>query len=154
MGSSSKMKLTELKDLAVNAAIEAGNFLNKNKLEEKEIHEEKGRDIKLIIDQDTEKLIRSNLQVTDIPILGEEYGGDIADGKYWVIDPIDGTANYFRGLDECCVSIALMEGNEALIGVIYNFNNNQMYTALKDHGAFFNNTKISVSDIAQKIKHL
>ena len=146
------MKLNELKDLAVNAAIEAGNFLNKNKLEEKEIHEEKGRDIKLIIDQDTEKLIRSKLQVTDIPILGEEYGGDIADGKYWVIDPIDGTANYFRGLDECCVSIALMEGNEALIGVVYNFNNNQMYTAIKDHGAFLNNTKISVSNIAARNK--
>ena len=146
------MKLTELKDLAVNAAIEAGNFLNKNKLEEKEIHEEKGRDIKLIIDQDTEKLIRSNLQVTDIPILGEEYGGDIADGKYWVIDPIDGTANYFRGLDECCVSIALMEDDEALIGVIYNFNNDQMYTAVKNLGAFLNNTKISVSDIASRDK--
>ena len=146
------MKLTELADLAVNAAIEAGNFLNKNKLEEKEIHEEKGRDIKLIIDQDTEKLIRSNLQVTNIPILGEEYGGDIADGKYWVIDPIDGTANYFRGLDECCVSIALMEGNEALVGVIYNFNNNQMYTAIKNEGAFLNNIKISVSDIASKDK--
>ena len=146
------MKLTELKDLAVNAAIEAGNFLNKNKLEEKEIHEEKGRDIKLIIDQDTEKLIRSNLQVTDIPILGEEYGGDIADGKYWVIDPIDGTANYFRGLDECCVSIALMENDEALVGVIYNFNNDQMYTAVKNHGAFLNNTKISVSDIASRDK--
>ncbi len=146
------MKLTELKDLAVNAAIEAGNFLNKNKLEEKEIHEEKGRDIKLIIDQDTEKLIRSNLQVTDIPILGEEFGGHIADAKYWVIDPIDGTANYFRGLDECCVSIALMEGNEALIGVIFNFNNNQMFTAVKDHGAFLNNAKISVSDITSKNK--
>jgi myo-inositol-1(or 4)-monophosphatase len=152
MGSSSKMKLTELKGLAVNAALEAGNFLNKNKLEEKEIHEEKGRDIKLIIDQDTEKLIRSNLQATDIQILGEEYGGDIADGKYWVIDPIDGTANYFRGLDECCVSIALMENDEALIGVIYNFNNDQMYTAIKDQGAFLNNTEISVSDIASRDK--
>ena len=146
------MNLNELKDLAVNAAMEAGNFLNKNKLEEKEIHEEKGRDIKLIIDQDTEKLIRSKLQVTDIPILGEEYGGDIADGKYWVIDPIDGTANYFRGLDECCVSIALLENDEALIGVIYNFNNDQMYTAVKNHGAFLNNTKISVSDIASRDK--
>ena len=146
------MNLNALKDLAVNAAIEAGNFLNKNKSEEKEIHEEKGRDIKLIIDQDTEKLIRSNLQVTDIPILGEEYGGNIVDGKYWVIDPIDGTANYFRGLDECCVSIALMENYEALIGVIYNFNNDQMYTAVKNHGAFLNNTKISVSDIASRDK--
>ena len=146
------MNLNELKDLAVNAAMEAGNFLNKNKLEEKEIYEEKGRDIKLIIDQDTEKLIRSNLQVTDIPILGEEYGGDISDGKYWVIDPIDGTANYFRGLNECCVSIALLENDEALIGVIYNFNNDQMYTAVKNHGAFLNNTKISVSDIASRDK--
>lgn len=146
------MNLNELKNLAVNAAIKAGSFLNKNKLEEKEIHQEEGQDIKLIIDQDTEKLIRASLQVTDIQILGEEYGGDIADGKYWVIDPIDGTANYFRGLDECCVSIALMEGNEALIGVVYNFNNNQMYTAIKDHGAFLNNTKISVSNIASKSK--
>ena len=152
MGSSSKMNLNELKDLAVNTAIKAGSFLNKNKLEEKEIHEEKGRDIKLIIDQDTEKLIRASLKVTDIQILGEEYGGDIADGKYWVIDPIDGTANYFRGLDECCVSIALMEGEEVLIGVIYNFNNDQMYTAIKGHGAFLNNTKISVSNIASKNK--
>tara|TARA_A100001011_G_scaffold113034_1_gene119642 strand:- start:65 stop:802 length:738 start_codon:yes stop_codon:yes gene_type:complete len=152
MGSSSKMNLKQLKDLAVNAAIKAGSFLNKNKLEEKEIHEEEGRDIKLIIDQDTEKLIRASLQVTDIQILGEEYGGNIADGKYWVIDPIDGTANYFRGLDECCVSIALMENDEALIGVIYNFNNDQMYTAVKDQGAFLNNMKISVSDIASRDK--
>ena len=146
------MNLKQLKDLAVNASINAGNFLNKNKLEKKEIHEEKGRDIKLIIDQDTEKLIRSNLEVTDIPIMGEEYGGDIGDRKYWVIDPIDGTANYFRGLDECCVSIALMENDEALIGVIYNFNNDQMYTAVKDQGAFLNNMKITVSDIASKGK--
>ena len=152
MGSNSKMNLNELKDLAVNAAIKAGSFLNKNKFEEKEIHEEEGRDIKLIIDQDTEKLIRSNLEATDIPILGEEYGGKIANGKYWVIDPIDGTANYFRGLDECCVSIALMENDQALIGVIYNFNNDQMYTAIKNEGAFLNNTKISVSDIASRNK--
>ena len=146
------MTISELKDLAVDAARQAGDFLNQSKLEKKEIYKEEGRDIKLIIDQDTEKLIRASLLGTNIPILGEEYGGDIADGKYWVIDPIDGTANYFRGLDECCVSIALMENDEALIGIIYNFNNDQMYTAIKDQGAFLNNTKISVSDIASKDK--
>ena len=151
-GKQFKMNVNELKDLAVATARQAGSFLNKNKLEEKEIHEEKGRDIKLIIDQDTEKLIRASLLGTNIPILGEEYGGKITEEMYWVIDPIDGTANYFRGLDECCVSIALMEGNEALIGVIYNFNNNQMYTAIKDQGAFLNNEKISVSNIAAKSK--
>ena len=151
-GKQLKMDLNELKDLAVGAALQAGSFLNKSKFDKKEVFKEEGRDIKLIIDQDTEKLIRSSLEVTNIPILGEEYGGEILEEKYWVIDPIDGTANYFRGLDECCVSIALMEGDEALIGVIYNFNNNQLYTAIKNEGAFLNNTKISVSDIASKDK--
>ena len=146
------MNLNELKDLAISAAMKAGDFLNKSKSAKKDVLTEEGRDIKLIIDQDTEKLIRSCLEKTNIEILGEEFGGSIKKDKYWVIDPIDGTANYFRGLDECCVSIALMEGNEALIGVIYNFNNNQMYTAIKDQGAFLNNTKISVSDIASKDK--
>ncbi len=146
------MNLNELKDLAIGAAIKAGEFLNKSKSDEKAVYKDVGRDIKLIIDQDTEKLIRSSLQTTNIPILGEEYGGEISEGRYWVIDPIDGTANYFRGLDECCVSIALMEDDEALIGVIFNFNNNQMFTAVKDHGAFLNNAKISVSDITSKNK--
>ena len=152
MGAIFKMNLFELQDLAISSAKRAGDFLNKSKLEKQIVYKEEGRDIKLIIDQDTEKLIRSSLQKTDISILGEEYGGEMSDERYWVIDPIDGTANYFRGLSECCVSIALMQGNEALIGVIYNFNNDQMYTAIKDHGAFLNNTKISVSDIALKSK--
>ena len=146
------MKLNKLKDIAVSTALEAGDFLNQSKLEKKEIYKEEGRDIKLIIDQDTEKLIRASLLGTNLPILGEEYGGEITEERYWVIDPIDGTANYFRGLDECCVSIALMEGSDALIGVIFNFNNNQMYTAIKDQGAFLNNRRISVSDIAFKDK--
>ena len=131
LGKQFKMNVNELKDLAIDAATQAGEFLNKSKLEKKEVYKEEGRDIKLIIDQDTEKLIRSSLQKTGIPILGEEYGGEISEEKYWVIDPIDGTANYFRALDECCVSIALMDADEALIGVIYNFNNDQMYTAIK-----------------------
>jgi len=144
------MNLNKLKELAVETAIKAGDFLNDNKSEKKEIFNEKGRDIKLIIDQDTEKIIRGYLQKTDIQILGEEFGGELSSEKYWVIDPIDGTANYFRGLDECCISIALMEGNESLIGVIYNFNNNQMYTAIKNQGAFLNNSKISVSNVNLK----
>jgi len=146
------MNLNKLKDLAVDAAKKAGLFLIDNKVKEKKILSEDGRDIKLILDQETEKIIRSSLAASDIEIMGEEFGGVKKEGKYWVVDPIDGTANYFRGLDECCVSIALMENDEALIGVIYNFNNDQMYTAVKDQGAFLNNMKISVSDIASRGK--
>jgi len=151
-GVESKMKINELKELAVSAAKIAGEYLNKNKFLKKEIFSEEGRDIKLIIDQETEKIIRNYLEKTNIDILGEEFGGNIIKDKYWVIDPIDGTANYFRGLDECCISIALMEGEEVLIGVIYNFNNNQMYTAIKNKGAFLNEQKINVSNIDLKSK--
>ena len=51
-GKQFKMNVNELKDLAVDAARQAGDFLNRSKLDEKEIYKEEGRDIKLIIDQD------------------------------------------------------------------------------------------------------
>ena len=84
--------------------------------------------------------------------LGEEFGGGTSNSIRWVIDPLDGTANYFRGLDQCCVSIALMNGSDALIGIIHNFNTNEIYSAVKGHGAFLNDTKISVSRIASRNK--
>ena len=134
------------------ACLSAGKYLNDNKQAKKEIVEEEGRDIKLVIDQKTEALIRSHLKKTNIDILGEEYGGQISSKIYWVVDPIDGTANYFRGLDSCCISIALFEADECVIGIIYNFNSDQMYTAVKGEGAFLNDVKISVSDITEKSK--
>ena len=123
--------------------------------------------LKIEIKDDKSPVSNGDLRVNDlitknilkltpnIPIVSEETVDLNKKNKskiFWLIDPIDGTANYFRGLDECCVSIALMENDEALIGVIYNFNNDQMYTAIKDQGAFLNNTKISVSDIASRDK--
>ena len=145
------MDLNYLKNLAVESAINAGDFLNKNKDKDKEIFLEEGRDIKIKLDRDTEKLIIESLRKSDIPFQGEELGGENK-GLRWVIDPIDGTANYFRGLDQCCVSIALMEDLAPLIGVIFNFNNNDLYTAVKDDGAYLNNKKIVVSNINSKSK--
>ena len=55
------MNLNKLKDLAVDAAKKAGLFLIENKIKEKKILSEDGRDIKLILDQETEKIIRSSL---------------------------------------------------------------------------------------------
>ena len=81
-----QMNLNELNDLAISAARQAGDFLNQNKLEKKEVYQEEGRDIKLIIDQDTERLIRSSLEKTNIPILGEESGSSIKElgaTYYW-----------------------------------------------------------------------
>jgi len=146
------MELIKLKDAAINASKNAGDYLNTQKDAKKEILSEIGRDIKLEIDQNTEKLIRGELQSTGIEVLGEEFGGGKPASLQWVIDPLDGTANYFRGLDQCCVSIALLDGEEALIGIIYNFNNNEIYSAVKGHGAFLNDLPIKVSDIAERNK--
>ena len=97
-------------------------------------------------------MIREELQSTGIEVLGEEFGGGKPESLQWVIDPLDGTANYFRGLDQCCVSIALLDGSDALIGIIYNFNTNEIFSAVKGHGAFLNDLPIKVSDIKEKNK--
>ena len=146
------MDLKKLSDLCIIAARDAGNFLKKNKFLDKEIYKEEGRDIKLEIDRSAEKIIRHHLEPTKINILGEEFGGDLNSKTLWVIDPLDGTSNYFRGLDLCCISIGLMSHGKCLIGVIYNFNTEEIYSAIKGGGSFLNNNKISVSSIDQRNK--
>ena len=121
-----KMILEDLSKIAILAAKKAGTFLISKQKEKKEILSEVGRDIKLEIDRDAELIIRKELEATDITIMGEEYGGKIIDDYFWVVDPLDGTANYFRGLDQCCISIGLMKDNVSVIGVIYNFNSDEV----------------------------
>lgn len=146
------MNLDNLFLLAKDAANQAGSFLNKNKNVTKQIITDEGRDIKLELDRKTEELITNILKKSKIPIMGEELSSNISSDFFWVVDPIDGTANYFRGLDQCCVSIGLIKNDEALLGVIYNFNTNEMFAALKGKGAFLNDKKIKVSNISEKNK--
>ena len=146
------MNLLELGVVAKNTAKKAGKFLLTQKSKEKLITSEIGRDIKLELDRKTEELIRKELAVTNIQVQGEEIISKIDQKLRWVVDPIDGTANYFRGLNQCCVSIALMNENECHIGVIYDFNSDECYEAIKDHGAKLNNVSIRVSTITEKNK--
>ena len=144
--------LKELIEVSKNAALKAGNYLRDNKNLDKEIYLEKGRDIKLEIDRNSEKIIYEELKGTKISFLGEEFGlkKKSEDGLLWVVDPLDGTSNYFRGIDQCCVSIALMQNESSLLGVVYNFNSNDIYYASKGNGAYLNDIKIKVSSISDK----
>jgi len=146
------MKLIALSELAKETALKAGNFLLSQKFKPKKVESESGRDIKLELDIKTEQLIRKELKASNISVQGEELSSSAFEKLRWVVDPIDGTANYFRGLDQCCVSIALMDMDECLIGVIYNFNTNELYEATKGHGAKLNNRPITVSSITEKNK--
>ncbi|HLT76987.1 MAG TPA: inositol monophosphatase family protein [Ferrovibrio sp.] len=99
-------------------------------------------------DAETEDLIASRL-LASFPhdgILGEERGrrGGETDAV-WVIDPIDGTANFVRGLPYWCVAIALVCSGRIELGLIFDPVSNKLYSARRGHGAFCNGQPIAVS---------
>ena len=63
----------------------------------------------------------------------------------WIIDPLDGTVNFAHGIPFFSISIAYFENNEPLLGVIYNPLLDELFTAEKSKGAFFNKKPIQVS---------
>lgn len=64
----------------------------------------------------------------------------------WIIDPIDGTANYSRGIDNCAICVGLRQGDEMLMGVVFIPRTDEMFYAEKGKGAFMNGKPIHVSD--------
>lgn len=79
--------------------------------------------------------------------IGEEGGGGSLpeSGLAWVVDPIDGTTNFARGIPMCCVSIALLRDAEPCIGVVYNPFTDQMFAAERGRGASCNGEPMRVS---------
>tara|TARA_B100000700_G_scaffold316012_1_gene404851 strand:- start:266 stop:1066 length:801 start_codon:yes stop_codon:yes gene_type:complete len=63
----------------------------------------------------------------------------------WIIDPLDGTTNFVHSLPIFAISIALQYKNQTVLGVVYNPAYNKCFWAIKNHGAYENKTKISVS---------
>lgn len=119
----------QMLETAVNVARLAGDRLNG--IARRRINSDAGKDVKLQEDVESEMFIRDLLSATNIPVIGEEQGGDssiIERGKpYWIVDPIDGTFNFLRGMPGVCVSIALMRGWEAQVGVIYDFTRGEIF---------------------------
>ena len=73
---------------------------------------------------------------------------DVMNGAHewvWIIDPIDGTANYSRGISDCCISVALAHNGELELGVVYSPGRGEMFSAQKGKGAFCNGKPIKVS---------
>lgn len=66
-------------------------------------------------------------------------------GKLWHIDAIDGTVNYSQGIPLCCVSIALQDGKDIIVGVVFNPFSDELYFATKGGGAYLNGRQINVS---------
>ena len=78
--------------------------------------------------------------------LGEE-DVNLKNKEYtWIVDPIDGTTNFARGIDYSAISVALSKNNEIVLGVVYNPFRNDLFYATKNNGAYHNGKKISVSN--------
>ena len=139
---------------AVEAALNAGKYLLKNKSKLNVRIESGPKDTKLQADVEAENLIKKSISsFSKYPILAEESGKSVENlgDTFWVIDPLDGTANFSRDIPICCVSIGLVCNMKPILGVVYDFNNDDLYKANNiTKEAFLNNKEIEVSKIDSK----
>jgi myo-inositol-1(or 4)-monophosphatase len=107
------------------------------------------QDFVSIADREVEGLIRTRLADTfpEDGFLGEESGGGAGE-RCWVVDPIDGTNNFLRGLPLWGVSIAYAIAGEPAIGLIYLPSVDRLYSAVRGGGAACNSVPIHVSRVA------
>ena len=139
-----KLRLERAKEVAKKA----GDFaLNKRLNNDFDISKKALNDFVTSADKETETLIYNELH-SSFPndgFLGEESGQRIGNGR-WIVDPIDGTTNYFRNLPHWAVSIAYeISPLEPVIGVVYSPFLNEIFYAAKDFGAYKNGEKIHVT---------
>jgi len=70
--------------------------------------------------------------------------------RRWYLDPLDGTVNFSRSIPRWCISIALVDAkNQLVLGVVYSPYSNELFSAIKDQGAYCNDINISVSDVKE-----
>jgi len=82
-----------------------------------------------------------------IPVVGEEFGADVgvAESEYrWVVDPVDGTANYVAGVPWCAYSLALVDKDGPVVGVVADPYRGQIYAAARGRGARANGTPVTL----------
>jgi myo-inositol-1(or 4)-monophosphatase len=132
-----KVSVNDALVAAVKAARAAGKIMRDNWHKPKHVNSAEAHDIKLALDVHCQKLIEKILHTAfpQISLLGEEGCSGDANSEYrWVVDPIDGTVNYFFGIPHAAVSIALeqrIEKNyEAVLGIIYDPFTDELWTAI------------------------
>jgi myo-inositol-1(or 4)-monophosphatase len=135
----------------------SGTFLAQLRDKVKQVRSDSGRDIKIEADQESERMIITYLQKrSEFSILSEESGMLTADkekeGLTWIIDPLDGSLNYSRGIPICCVSVGLWQRDKALLGSVYDFNNDELFSGIVGKGAWLNGETIKTSITAEKEK--
>lgn len=104
-------------------------------------------DVVTKLDYSTEEFIDQQLAKVNpsIGFYGEEHGQTRTGERQWVLDPIDGTSLFIRGIPMCSTMLALVEGPEVLLAIIVNIANGDTYSAVRSGGAHKNGQPIHVS---------
>ncbi|NNE90930.1 MAG: inositol monophosphatase, partial [Verrucomicrobiales bacterium] len=127
----------------------AGALLRENFEGDLLVDEMHTHDIKLNLDVKSQELITDLIlaQFPDHAIYGEEgLAGNQSSPNQWIVDPIDGTVNFFYGIPHFCVSIAMRSDGELKVGVIYDPMMDELYAVDSEGPATRNGKPISVSD--------
>ncbi len=138
-------------EVAADSARDAGKYLRGQFGLPLHVNELKRFDIKLEIDVKTQDRITNRLLAAypEHALYGEEgVAGNPASEFQWVVDPLDGTVNYFYGIPHYCVSIALRHGQDLLIGAIYDPMLDEMWTAAVGEPTLLNGQPCRVSQRA------
>lgn len=137
-------------DIALQAARAAGDIQIRNQGTNLEIDSKSNEsDLVTRTDKECEAEIRRIIlaQYPDHAFLGEE-GGTSGGGRCrWIVDPLDGTVNYAHGFPFFCVSVALEIDGQVAVGVVFDPNRNETFTATIGSGALMNAQPIHVSHV-------
>ncbi len=137
---------------AISAAHAAGELIRSHFGKHLEVNAVYSHDIKLELDIQSQDLITGILlkAFPDHAILGEEgIAGNQESPWQWIVDPIDGTVNFFYGIPHFCISIALRKGEEIQLGVIYDPMRNELWEVERGGIPKLNGSPIRVSSRSQ-----
>ncbi len=137
-----------------NIARKAGSFIREEqkKITEKNIEIKSVASLVTYVDKTAEQQIVSALKalIPESGFVAEEGTAVSNNEKYtWFVDPLDGTTNYIHGLAPHSVSIGLAEGNELIMGVVYEVGADEMFYAWKNSPAFCNGMEIKAASRAK-----
>lgn len=144
---------------AIEAAQEAGRFLKMSVGKFKHVEQKEGQETNLVteIDRKSEEIIITKIKqrYPHHDFLAEESGSHEVSSEYrWIIDPLDGTLNFTHGFPIFSVSLALEVKGEIVLGIVYDPNGDELYSAEKGRGALLNNKPIHVSSTRKLIESM
>ncbi|MBT8036797.1 MAG: inositol monophosphatase [Verrucomicrobiae bacterium] len=95
------------------------------------------------VDVESEKILMDGLlpMVDGAGFFGEESGKSGSQDLVWVVDPLDGTTNFLSGIDQFCVSVALVENGEPILGLVYKPISGEVFSCVHGHGVFYNGSR-------------